>query len=136
MRKFDAKEIIKLLDMLIGPTEAVGERNADEKAMENLKETRMSDLISREDAKKIIDNIDTFCAGWRDYAMGQIDNLPTIDPVKRGKWKKTYLDHEAIGERPCIFYCSVCNQCIAYPVNYCPSCGAYMRGDDDESDKP
>lgn len=37
MRKFDAYEIIKLLDLLIGPTEAVGESNADERAMENLK---------------------------------------------------------------------------------------------------
>ena len=70
---------------------------------------------------------------WIRYKMFErnIDNAPTIDPVKRGKWKKTYLDHEAIGERPCIFYCSVCNQCIAYPVNYCPSCGAYMRGEEE-----
>lgn len=58
-----------------------------------------------------------------------IENAPTIEPRMRGKWKKTYLDHEAMGERPSIFYCSVCNQCIAYPVNYCPSCGADMRGD-------
>lgn len=56
-----------------------------------------------------------------------IDAQPTIE-TRRGKWKKTYLDHEAMGERPSIFYCSVCNQCIAYPVNYCPSCGADMRG--------
>lgn len=39
----------------------------------------MSDLISRDNAKRIIDNIDTFCAGWRDYAMEQIDNLPTVE---------------------------------------------------------
>lgn len=37
MRKFESKEIIKLLDHLIGNTEAVGETNADEKALENLK---------------------------------------------------------------------------------------------------
>lgn len=40
------------------------------------------ELISRDDAKRIIDNIDTFCAGWRDYAKEKIDNAPTIDPVK------------------------------------------------------
>lgn len=37
----------------------------------------MSDLISRDDAKRILDSIDTFCAGWRDYAMKQIDDLPS-----------------------------------------------------------
>lgn len=57
-----------------------------------------------------------------------IENAPTIEERKTGRWKRTYLDHEAMGERPSIFYCSVCNQCIAYPVNYCPSCGADMRG--------
>lgn len=63
-----------------------------------------------------------------------INNAPTIEERKTGKWKRTYLDHEAMGERPSIFYCSACNQCIAYPVNYCPSCGSDMRGDDHETD--
>ena len=53
---------------------------------------------------------------------------PTIEERKTGEWKRAYLNHEAMGERPSIFYCSVCNQCIAYPVNYCPSCGAKMEG--------
>ncbi len=46
----------------------------------------------------------------------------------KGKWKKTYLDHVAMGERPSILYCSVCCQCVAYPTNYCPNCGAKMKG--------
>ena len=53
---------------------------------------------------------------------------------KRGRWKRAYLDHEAMGERPSVLYCSVCNQIIAYPVNYCPNCGADMRGEDHEAD--
>ena len=48
---------------------------------------------------------------------------------KKGKWKRTYLDHEAMGERPSILYCSECSQCIAYPTNYCPNCGAKMEGE-------
>ena len=48
---------------------------------------------------------------------------------KKGEWKITYLDHVAMGERPKIFYCSVCNQCIAYPTNFCPNCGADMKGE-------
>ena len=60
-------------------------------------------------------------------------NLTSAQPQRmRGRWKRTYLDHEAMGERPSIFYCSACNQCIAYPTNYCPSCGADMRGEQDE----
>ena len=61
-----------------------------------------------------------------------LNNLPSAQPQRmRGRWKRTYLDHEAMGERPSIFYCSACNQCIAYPTNYCPSCGADMRGEAD-----
>lgn len=37
MRVFESKEIIKLIDHLIGNTIAVGESNADEKTLENLK---------------------------------------------------------------------------------------------------
>ena len=48
---------------------------------------------------------------------------------KKGEWKRAYLDHEAMGERPSILYCSICNQCIAYPTNYCPNCGSYNGGE-------
>jgi rubrerythrin len=61
-----------------------------------------------------------------------VQDAPTIQPQRmRGRWKRTYLDHEAMGERPSIFYCSACNQCIAYPTNYCPSCGADMKEEQD-----
>lgn len=50
-----------------------------------------------------------------------------IEPErKKGKWKTAYLDHEAFGVRPKVTYCSECNQCIAYPTNFCPNCGARM----------
>ena len=61
-----------------------------------------------------------------------IDTQPTADVREnvRGEWRTTYFDHVAMGERPKILYCSVCNQCIAYPTNYCPNCGAQMvRGE-------
>ena len=62
-----------------------------------------------------------------------VNNQPTADVREnvRGEWRTTYLDHVAMGERPKILYCSVCNQCIAYPTNFCPNCGASMRGDND-----
>ena len=58
----------------------------------------------------------------------ELDKLPAVQPEqKKGKWKRTYLDHEAMGERPSIFYCSECAQCVAYPLDYCPNCGARME---------
>ena len=62
----------------------------------------------------------------------KINAQPTVDaePVKRGEWRKTYLDHEAFGERPSIFYCSACCACSNVKTKYCPQCGARMDEDD------
>ena len=67
---------------------------------------------------------------WVRYrAIEQVVKEQPTSELKKGKWKRACLDHEAMGERPSILYCSICNQCIAYPTNYCPNCGADMRGD-------
>ena len=50
---------------------------------------------------------------------------------KHGKWRTALLDHESFGVRPKVLYCSECKQAIAFPTNFCPNCGASMRGDDD-----
>lgn len=63
---------------------------------------------------------------FRFWQMRWLDKLELLEQ-KTGKWKRAYLDHEAMGERPSILYCSICNQCIAYPTNYCPNCGARME---------
>lgn len=87
------------------------------------------DLISRQAAIEVADAI-WAVTGDKNVAKvwDQLKDLPSAQPQRmRGRWKRTYLDHEAMGERPSIFYCSACNQCIAFPTNYCPSCGADMR---------
>ena len=63
-------------------------------------------------------------------AIRDVKHAPTIEERKTGKWKTAYLDHEAMGIRPKVLYCSECNQCIAYPTNFCPNCGAKMEGGD------
>lgn len=91
------------------------------------------DLISRQAA------IDEVVAWLEDYMTDKKNGKPLTDRLKdlpsaqpqrvRGRWKRTYLDLDAMGERSSIFYCSECSQCIAFPTNYCPSCGADMRGE-------
>ena len=67
--------------------------------------------------------------------VSKMENGDTISrQPKHGKWKTAYLDHEAMGERPRIYYCSVCCRCIAYPTNFCPNCGAKMERNEDGTD--
>ena len=51
-----------------------------------------------------------------------IDVAPTIDPVKRGRWKVT----------PLFIKCLECGQSfMLIPQNYCPNCGAKMDGEEE-----
>ena len=70
-----------------------------------------------------------------DRYFNDIDAQPTADVVerKRGKWEISINNSEGI--------CSVChykiygrpynNTYLIVPYNYCPNCGADMRGEDD-----
>lgn len=61
-----------------------------------------------------------------EYKM--IDNIlfefPTADVVerKKGKWI------EVCG----VFRCSKCEKCYPYATDYCPNCGAEMKGEDND----
>ena len=51
-----------------------------------------------------------------------IQNAPTIDPVRHGRWLFTDTN---------ICECSVCHTCEPYPFSefdWCPNCGAKMDG--------
>lgn len=54
-----------------------------------------------------------------------IKELPSADVVelKRGRWIYQFRDSENEEYR-----CSKCNYPEAYKPNYCPNCGAYMKG--------
>ena len=56
----------------------------------------------------------------------RILSIPAADvrPVVLGEWKK-------IGKTGCIFVCSACDKTFPYKTNFCPNCGAEMRGEQD-----
>ena len=100
------------------------------------------DLIRRSDAIKALkDNMVEM--GGDDFSeMGVhsddidavINGIPTIEP-KRGEWAKR--THNTLIAQVNFAYCSECGQPIMHehtrPLwNFCPNCGADMRGEGDE----
>ena len=91
----------------------------------------MTDLISRADAIELLTKIifdeppyldsETLC---RIYAEEQINTLPSADRP-HGEWNR----HELF-ENPW-YTCSVCNYHGRNDFNFCPNCGADMRGEDE-----
>ena len=65
-----------------------------------------------------------------------IKSMPTIDPVKHGRWQKDRYTLKS-GEQYIMYQCSECGarfQEVGYGWPYCPECGARMDGGG-ESDK-
>lgn len=52
--------------------------------------------------------------------MHEVHKMASTVPPKHGKWNKAYWK---------AFRCSVCNMLSEYDTNFCPNCGAYMRGE-------
>ena len=95
----------------------------------------MSDLIGRQAAIDALCHVDEYNV----RSIAAIRNLPSVQPErKRGKWNIT-------DAYPHNVYCSECNTRFAQthwavwedgslPRNFCPNCGAYMGGEQDETD--
>ena len=99
------------------------------------------ELISREDLVNAL--VDKGQASKR-YKVGEtwelngtelrevIDSLPTIESRPKGKWDTVSREKEACE----IFFfnkkCSNCGYeyCFPFNYNYCPNCGADMRGEE------
>ena len=118
-----------------------------------------NDLISREALRKDIEHLHNVYAENKDYfytdVLDHIDNAPTVDlwemrqeatenALKKaevlykrpqGEWIEENSETGALG----IKYTWVkCNQCgwsnsLVIPKNFCPNCGAYMRGTTNEN---
>lgn len=96
----------------------------------------MSDQISRQDA---IDTLaDMHCKSdedgyvWivRSDAWARIDALPSAE--RKGKWIPSFERWGDILTTVDGYTCSECSVFNTDKDNYCPNCGADMRGEEDE----
>lgn len=89
----------------------------------------MDDLISRQAAIEELNQQSLLWGKEWDKALAQavIASLPTIDPVKHGKW--------LLHEYPDGYYHTECSECgtvydekvyFGKTAHYCPNCGARM----------
>jgi len=118
----------------------VGADDGQRIGMKNMREQTMNDLIRREDAIEAYSDIywidDRLNLAYReelDKIDEKIRNIPTVEVADRpqGEWIPSDTDG---------FVCSVCkngyrNQptLMGRPMfEYCPVCGARMKGADDE----
>ena len=100
----------------------------------------MARLIDADELKKAVEDFPNCYNGWSDaydkaFIIGAIEEAPTIDAVSvvRGEWidKMNYRDGS---------YYSICSECGYFDderddltaYNFCPYCGAKMKGADDE----
>lgn len=100
----------------------------------------MDELISRPAAINAVLDLDVSNrVSWRDAVIDTLDNLPSAQPVRHGKWIKhmKVVHHENFDSYTPWWQCSECGQCydatFANICNYCYYCGAKMvKGEEDE----
>lgn len=90
----------------------------------------MSDLISRQAAIKAIDDLPNCYNGYSDTydkacIIGVIEEQPTINPVKRGRWSRERLPSLSGGTYE-VWRCSECQSAFNWRMRYCGHCGARM----------
>lgn len=64
--------------------------------------------------------------------IGVIDEQPTIEERKTGKWKKVSASRY-VTRASYAYKCSACGDIYWLYSNFCPNCGADMRGNHHET---
>ena len=83
----------------------------------------MSDLISREKVLDVISN-------WNDNESDietlafMIADIPSAEP-RKGKWRVVSRQADSFTA----YRCSECNELVYGRTDFCPNCGADMRGE-------
>ena len=94
----------------------------------------MSDYIEREAAIKRFNFAVLDCLGMEPTIRAgdiikALESIPAADvrEVKRGKW--VYNEAPVLGNPYGSYRCTACSQAQDHKSNFCPACGADMRGD-------
>lgn len=97
----------------------------------------MNDLISRQDAANLLYKMlaDDYVDGYA--YLEQLRSLPSTEPERiKGKWVDAILYHEPDDFEWEKVKCSSCKNFVTKPIfyhnnkyNFCPNCGADMRGE-------
>lgn len=89
----------------------------------------MSDIISRQVAIDAIDSLYFDTVDDHDRAKEKIKRLPSAQPERKtGRWKRRIVDSGYNAD----WICSECGYRVKTDFvnyNYCPNCGADMRGE-------
>lgn len=99
----------------------------------------MNDLISRQAVEDLIMETDPWWSeGMTAAIFWGIKRMPTIDPVKHGKW--TVIPKRCENQTFDECKCSVCGDVEYFnfgwkKFSYCPNCGAKMDKEDEEDGK-
>ena len=92
-----------------------------------------ADTTGRDDKKIVWRNVGLINALHITNALHIIQDLPAAETEqKKGKWNKYYRTHTRD-----TFHCGECGSCFvllqgAENMNFCPNCGADMRGEKDD----
>ena len=114
---------IKHLEVIKGEYALMGDIIAIDMAISALSENK-GDLISRQ---AVLDELEKW--DWQELYLPNhfkqiLDNVPSVE--NKGKWEKIWRTDAEHSE----YICSKCECGEDYPTDFCPNCGADMRGGD------
>lgn len=128
-RIFETNEITKLLDAMIGKTEAVGETNEDERRLDNLK--TLIDVTNW-----CLDGLEFAMAsgyGRAEYSMAKISHTAQCALDEYGRWIADILDEQIADRKTEPQTCSVNGR----PYSECSSCEHFKcTADEPQTDCP